>query len=86
MTGTQTMHLGLWKILQIRFAPFAGKKDVVLTPENNRPGLALHQKRLPFRIQIDILPIVVKEIELNAARMGRCMKPACDFHLSGVVS
>jgi hypothetical protein len=41
MAGWQTMYLGVREVLQVGFASFARKEDIVLTPED-------HCLRLPF--------------------------------------
>jgi hypothetical protein len=42
----------------------------VLAPQDQRLGPALAQERLPLRVQLDVSPVVVEEVELHPAGAG----------------
>src|SRR5258708_5519780 len=65
MAGFENVDLSGWHIFAIplRFAKV--EREVILTPDHEQAGLLLAHPRLPFRISIDIGPIVVEQVALN---------------------
>ena len=60
------MHLCMGKILEIGVAAFRREEDVALTPEDNGLRLMVPQERLPLGIKLNVGPVVVEEIKLDA--------------------
>lgn len=73
------MHFRVRKILQVGLAAFARKEDVVLPPEDDGLWLLLLKIRLPLRIELDVLAVVIEEVELDASR-GRSVH-IVDIHV-----
>src|SRR6266404_2525889 len=69
MTGIQPMHFCLGKILEIGLTTLWSKKDIALSPKDDRLGLALTEKGLPFRVERHIGAVVVEEIQLHPSRI-----------------
>src|SRR5215475_14859252 len=60
------MNLGMGKIVEIVLAPLFREEDVALAPEDNGLRLMLPQERLPLGIKLNVGPVVVEEIKLDA--------------------
>src|SRR5207247_2068135 len=75
VSGVQPMHFGAGQILQVGLTAFAGEEDIVLTPKDQRPWLPVAQELLPLRIEIDVGPVVVEQVELYAMRIRTLHKP-----------
>ena len=60
------MNLGMGKILEIGLAAFRREEDIALAPEDNGLRLMLPQERLPLGIKLNVGPVVVEEIKLDA--------------------
>lgn len=69
MTGIESVQFGVRQVFEVCLSAFAREKDVVLAPENQRPGLVFSKETLPLGIQIDVRSIVVEKIHLNATRV-----------------
>src|SRR5262249_36896150 len=65
--GLQSMHLCLRQCLQISFAALPRKKDVILSPKDDRFRPLLSEERLPLRVQRHISAVVVEEVQLDLA-------------------
>src|SRR5262249_45375093 len=65
--GVEPMNLRVGQVTQIGLAALGRKEDVSLAPEDQRFRLAAPQELLPRRIQRHVRPVVVQQIELNAA-------------------
>src|SRR5215472_13710935 len=59
------MHFRLGQISEVCLAACGGEEDVVLPPKNDGIWLTPTQKRLPLRIELYVLSIVVEEVELH---------------------
>ena len=70
MTRLQAVHFGLRKVLQVCFAALPGEEYVVLSPEIQRLRLLLAEKILPLRLQLNVLPVIVKKVHLHTACIG----------------
>jgi hypothetical protein len=66
VAGIQPMNLCMGKILEIGLAAFRREEDVALTPEDNGLRLMRPQERLPFGIKLNVGPVVVEVIKLDA--------------------
>src|SRR5262249_43963098 len=60
------MNLGMGKIVEIVLAPLFREEDVALAPEDNGLRLMLPQERLPLGIKLNVGPVVIEEIKLDA--------------------
>src|SRR5215469_1881906 len=67
VTGVETVHLGRRQVFEISLSALACKKNVVLSPKDQRLGLVIAQEPLPLGIQPDICSVVIKKVHLHAA-------------------
>ena len=63
------MHLRLGQNLKEGFTASWGEEDVTLAPEYDRLGLMFFEECLPLRIEFNVGPIVVEEVELDLLRV-----------------
>jgi len=67
MSGIEHVHFRLRHVFAITFR-FAGiEREIVPAPDDEKLRLRLLHPRLPFRISIDVGPIILKEVSLNVA-------------------
>src|SRR5262249_45069383 len=77
------MNLGMGKIVEIVLAPLFREEDVALAPEDNGLRLMLPQERLPLGIKLNVGPVVVEEIKLDALGVWTFHKvPQADIGLA----
>src|SRR5215813_2389132 len=69
VTGLQPMNLRLGKVLEIGLTALTREENVVLSPEYDRLGLLLSEEGLPLRIEFDVRPIVIEQVELDPSRV-----------------
>lgn len=64
------MHLCIRQVLEIGLAALTREKNVALTPENDRLRLLRPKERLLLGIKFDVGAVVVREVKLDAPRIG----------------
>src|SRR5206468_1441635 len=79
----QTVHLGLRQVLQVGFSTLWREKDVSLSPEDDGLRLLLLEKLLPPGIQRDVVPVVIKQIQLQLTAM-RPLQRLKVIHVPGI--
>jgi len=77
VSGIEAVHFGFRKILQKRFTTGGRKKDIRLSPEDDRFWLIVAKKLLPNGVQLNILPVIVEKVQIYA----NCVGP---FHKSKI--
>src|SRR5215831_2965955 len=63
--GVQDVYLGSRVILLVSFSTGYGERSVVTPPENKQRRFVVAKPLLPFRVGLDVILIVVKEVQLN---------------------
>jgi hypothetical protein len=63
--GVQDVYLGSGVILLVRFSTGYRERSIVTPPKNKERRLAVAKPLLPFRVGLEIVLVVVKEVQLN---------------------
>ena len=65
--GVQDVYLGSGVILLVRFSTGYRERSIVTPPKNKEWRLAVAKPLLPFRVGLEVILVVVKEVQLNIA-------------------
>ena len=83
MAGVETVHLSVRESFEIGLATLRGEENVVLAPEDDGFRLPRPQEGLPLRVELDIGPVVVEEIELDLLRVWTFQKMVVHIPIVG---
>src|ERR1700744_2446599 len=64
--GFEAMEFGIRNVLEKSLAAFLCKEDVGLSPKDEGRGFLLAEKFLPDRIKLNVLPVIVEQVEIDA--------------------
>lgn len=65
MSGIEHVHLGRGHVFAIAFRLAGIEREIVLAPDDEKLRLRLLHPRLPFRVRVDVRPVIVEEVALN---------------------
>src|SRR5208282_2702451 len=74
MAGVENINSSARHILAVAFRFAEVEGQVMLAPDHQQGRLRLAHPRLPFRVSVDIGPIVVKQVALNVRLAGLAEK------------
>src|ERR1700751_1890338 len=70
MPSIDDVHFGLRHVAAIGFRLRGVEREFILTPDHQQARLLLAHPGLPFRVGVNVRPVVVEEVDLNIALAG----------------